>query len=235
MMHTCHGARRPADLGFTLIELLVVIAIIAILASILFPVFARARESARRTGCLANLAQLGKATLMYCQDYDEMFPAACSYAATSDPGNRWGPSSVMWPNAPYFSEVIMPYVKNVGVFQCPTYYAANRQEWADLGNTSYWYVAGHPGYVVPANSFAAGDWYRRRNLAGESLANSDSSASMISDNSPGNHEAKGGGLWWRGVDKAGFRYMNIVHVGGHAKGHPFTADSYGTLWLPARD
>lgn len=62
--------------GFTLIELLVVIAIIAVLAAILFPVFAKARESARRSTCSSNLKQLALATLMYAQDYDEQFPVA---------------------------------------------------------------------------------------------------------------------------------------------------------------
>lgn len=63
--------RREEKRGFTLIELLVVIAIIAILAAILFPVFARARENARKSNCLSNLKQLGTAHMMYCQDYDE--------------------------------------------------------------------------------------------------------------------------------------------------------------------
>jgi prepilin-type N-terminal cleavage/methylation domain-containing protein len=70
-------ARRrpgPSRSGFTLIELLVVIAIIAILAAILFPVFAKAREKARQITCGSNLRNLGAATLMYTQDYDETFP-----------------------------------------------------------------------------------------------------------------------------------------------------------------
>src|SRR2546430_1642360 len=65
------SSRRPA---FTLIELLVVIAIIAILAAILFPVFARARENARKITCISNLRQLGTSVLMYAQDYDENLP-----------------------------------------------------------------------------------------------------------------------------------------------------------------
>jgi prepilin-type N-terminal cleavage/methylation domain-containing protein len=69
------GSRRRAH-GFTLIELLVVIAIIAILAAILFPVFARAREQARKTTCASNMKQIATATLMYAQDYDELFPGS---------------------------------------------------------------------------------------------------------------------------------------------------------------
>ena len=68
---------RSARRGFTLIELLVVIAIIAILAAILFPVFAQAREKARAISCLSNTKQVGTATMMYGQDYDEVLPDAC--------------------------------------------------------------------------------------------------------------------------------------------------------------
>src|SRR5438132_6104464 len=73
-------AARPA---FTLIELLVVIAIIAILAAILFPVFAQAREKARQATCLSNLKQIGLGVLMYAQDYDETMPIWCNYASRS--------------------------------------------------------------------------------------------------------------------------------------------------------
>ena len=79
--------------GFTLIELLVVIAIIAILAAILFPVFARAREKARQASCLSNCKQMGLAAMMYIQDYDEVFYPRCT--------GTWGgwttdPNSVPW-------------------------------------------------------------------------------------------------------------------------------------------
>src|SRR5476651_1758738 len=97
--------------GFTLIELLVVIAIIAILAAILFPVFAQAREKARSIACLSNLRQLGTATQMYVQDYDEKLFFRAS--ATSPSVSRSGaivPSAaqppVLWWNC------IQPYVKN---------------------------------------------------------------------------------------------------------------------------
>lgn len=75
--------------GFTLIELLVVIAIIAILAAILFPVFAQAREKARQTACLSNLKQIGNALTMYVQDYDESLPRAFSGGTIASPGRDW--------------------------------------------------------------------------------------------------------------------------------------------------
>jgi prepilin-type N-terminal cleavage/methylation domain-containing protein/prepilin-type processing-associated H-X9-DG protein len=92
-------------LGFTLIELLVVIAIIAILAAILFPVFAKAREKARQTSCSSNLKQIGLGFLQYVQDYDEKYPCG-SADQNGQPGRGW-------------AGVIYPYVKSYGVYDCP--------------------------------------------------------------------------------------------------------------------
>lgn len=89
--------------GFTLIELLVVIAIIAILAAILFPVFAQARAKARQISCLSNQKQLGLAYMQYVQDFDETFPFS----------EKWGGAGAGWAGHMY------PYVKSAGVYECP--------------------------------------------------------------------------------------------------------------------
>jgi len=106
-------SRNPRARAFTLIELLVVIAIIAILAAILMPVFAQAREKARQTVCLSNNKQIGLAVQMYTQDYDENLPYSGVYGP-NHPVFQQGYGWAMW--------VILldPYIKNRGVWACPS-------------------------------------------------------------------------------------------------------------------
>ena len=108
---------RGRSRGFTLIELLVVIAIIAILAAILFPVFARAREKARQSSCLSNVKQLGMGILMYIQDSDERFPTKWWGPYAHVPG----PAYPLTSNYMTWAEVIAPYVKNDQLLLCPNY------------------------------------------------------------------------------------------------------------------
>src|SRR5580658_6390406 len=96
--------------GFTLIELLVVIAIIAILAAILFPVFAKAREKARQISCASNEKQIGLGILQYVQDSDEMLPPG-NGGSTSDDGGA--------PNGSW-AQRCTPYIKSIGIFKCPS-------------------------------------------------------------------------------------------------------------------
>jgi prepilin-type N-terminal cleavage/methylation domain-containing protein len=135
--------KRPQRGGFTLIELLVVIAIIAILAAILFPVFARARENARRTACVSNVKQIGLGWMMYVQDYDETFPPNNTINGAAA---EWQPSTalpypckpcrphrkpttalddpVLFPKTDQTAydprKFAMPYIKNLDLFKCPS-------------------------------------------------------------------------------------------------------------------
>jgi len=96
-------AAKSRKMGFTLIELLVVIAIIAILAAILFPVFARARENARRASCQSNEKQLGLAVLQYVQDYDERYVPQYTTLASAD-----------------WDDLLQPYLKSTQILNCPS-------------------------------------------------------------------------------------------------------------------
>src|SRR5687767_11619333 len=118
--------RSSGRRGFTLIELLVVIAIIAILAAILFPVFARAREAARATSCKSNLKQIGTAFAMYRQDYDETMPLN-NFSVNSDT------SCLAQTTRTHFGGTmgnsLQPYIKNAQLFTCPS----DTQKAANIG------------------------------------------------------------------------------------------------------
>jgi prepilin-type N-terminal cleavage/methylation domain-containing protein/prepilin-type processing-associated H-X9-DG protein len=111
--------------GFTLIELLVVIAIIAILASILFPVFGRARENARRSSCLSNLKQIGLGIAQYTQDYDERLPMQWMGSNGNGVGFNGAAPNVRW------MDVTQPYIKSTQIFTCPSH--SNNQTYVPWG------------------------------------------------------------------------------------------------------
>jgi prepilin-type N-terminal cleavage/methylation domain-containing protein len=119
-----HKVRAATLRGFTLIELLVVIAIISILASMLFPSFSRARESARRIDCINNLKQIGIAIAMYTQDWDERYPVGYPY---------WSPPGT---DKIYLSQTLHSYTKSYQLWNCKSWTGVYRPE-ADEGNYSF--------------------------------------------------------------------------------------------------
>lgn len=142
---------RSARRGFTLIELLVVIAIIAVLSAILFPVFARARENARRASCMSNLKQMGLAVMMYLQDYDETYPSIIDsspgIAAADYPGGQWGSgTSANWL---YWQQIIYPYSKSVQIAYCPSGVAYAKPTLGQYGANENIFVDDNPPNTKP--------------------------------------------------------------------------------------
>jgi prepilin-type N-terminal cleavage/methylation domain-containing protein/prepilin-type processing-associated H-X9-DG protein len=137
-------ASSPEHRGFTLIELLVVIAIIAILAAILFPVFAQAREKARQTACLSNMKQVGLGLTMYAQDYDEVLP----------PANDQVENFTLPTAKANFLGALIPYIKSKPIFNCPSVPATATPALSPNAENSTNYmgngvIMGRPLAVVP--------------------------------------------------------------------------------------
>ena len=160
--------RRATFKAFTLIELLVVIAIIAILAAILFPVFARARENARKISCLSNLKQIGLGVLQYSQDFDEKYPPI---------GNECNAN-----NCKGWHYLVQPYIKSTQVFKCPSNsnerisYRANSNlpaisnDYLANGVDNFWNYGNSPGARGP---------FGPTDSAGEPLADIQAPAELI--------------------------------------------------------
>jgi len=198
--------------GFTLIELLVVIAIIAILAAILFPVFARAREKARQSACLSNVKQVMLAVMSYAQDYDELLVSQ-GYAVMGGPGLQ--PGDYTWRSA------ILPYAKNAQIFQCPS----RRMTTVFNGAMDYGWNGGYgvnvvhwaSGNPVPPPGQALGDV--QFPSACVFLAETDGSEAFANDGS-NVHHAAGGADWKTGATGAHYRHnggCNFGFVDGHVK------------------
>jgi prepilin-type N-terminal cleavage/methylation domain-containing protein/prepilin-type processing-associated H-X9-DG protein len=171
--------QRDHSRGFTLIELLVVIAIIAILAAILFPVFAQAREKARQASCQSNVKQLGIATLMYVQDYDETFPLA-----------QYSDSSVYWFGAKSGTQwdktkgLLYPYTRNHQIQRCPSWTGIAR--FGDGNGYGYNY-----GYIG-SDLYAGGSWPPAKNAATEAALSSTADKVVFADSGFANPPWYGG-------------------------------------------
>lgn len=182
--------------GFTLIELLVVIAIIAILAAILFPVFARAREQARKASCLSNLKQIGLGVMMYVQDYDETYPIG-----------RFESPQPNGISLSYWFTVIDPYVKNKQVFVCPT---AGRVGATNASGGYGWNIRGTLaagngfGYYIGSLGTPTGSALRM------AAVDEPSSTILITDPSSNNNTSTGG---YYAVGYSTLGYIPVLHGG----------------------
>ena len=200
--------------GFTLIELLVVIAIIAILAAILFPVFAQARDKARQSACLSNMKQIATAFQLYADDYDECFPV------TADPDSGvvpagWGLMTAKNDHA--LKVVLQPYCKNLNIFACPSASRA-RQYDNDYGFCSYMWNGG----VMDVNN-GSPTLASLKNPSSIALTMEQTGADQWNRMMPFWH---GNGHWWCNYNyanalHAGKTLVNLAYADGHAKGTKF--------------
>jgi prepilin-type N-terminal cleavage/methylation domain-containing protein/prepilin-type processing-associated H-X9-DG protein len=190
--------------GFTLIEVLVVIAIIAVLASIIFPVFSSARAKARSTRCVANLKQIGLAVEMYATDYDELYPLAKDPADEFCPG-MWDdfPHWQVWiPYMPRLHDALDPYVRNRELWHCPSDRGFTEIEDSNL-----------PLDATPTSFAAFGTSYHYRTEVAFSMI----PVGSMSDPAKINLIFDGHGSWHGRSSKRSRKRWNILYADGHAK------------------
>ncbi len=235
--------RRHSIPGFTLIELLVVIAIIAILAAILFPVFARAREQARKTTCLSNCKQIGTAMMMYAQDYDEQYPLPILWYAPAGEVSGW---TRTWTGFDFdlrpWEDALYAYVKAMAVFACPA-----RPK--DGTEDRYW-----PPKWKHAVGYAMYQDSGRNNFSMSAYA-SPADGVLIVESTGGTINMDVTNLLWYGgyipeyVSAKHGGMSNYIFADGHAKAHklkqtivpklkwnpseeyPFMVDYWGNVWV----
>lgn len=220
--------------GFTLIELLVVIAIIAILASILFPVFAKAREAARSTSCISNMRNIGTALQMYMEDSDSALPTVNADAASAigdtyaevANGGHWSPVLTQaWVDYLETNSVygqLYPYMKSRGIWKCPSDSGANGKPVIGTSNrwSSYHYRftltvhQAHPWCVYPGSPWVSIPYYEQ-NFPYPSRFFTFSEFAPFHDPRMVPLERLGGGQGYAPDDK-----INLVFLDGHAKTMP---------------
>ncbi len=235
-MRLAHEAPR-SRYGFTLIELLVVIAIIAILAAILFPVFAKAREKARQTSCLSNTRQLGVAGLQYAADHDHAFPLPFVFEGGTVYWDYWTSvcDPVIWPSeAMVANNSVRPYTKSLQILACPSApredvynaYAAGPAWNAYSFNT---YLSGNAESVVrePAQTFMWSEAMGRN--FGSATIQFPIYTRYMADPYPqtdwyvpfSNQPGDGGAIYWANMASVDMRLhnegMNYAYADGHSK------------------
>ena len=231
-MHSVRSKRK----GFTLIELLVVIAIIAILAAILFPVFAKVREKARQTTCASNLKQIGLAEVQYCQDNDEIYSGSYNGSISSGVGRV------------SYAELLFPYTKSAAIYSCPDASSTDHFNANSAGDCTYnpkTCGAGNGVMDYAYNSLAATDQNTVADFGNaNNLPNGDDRAQnplasiteptatiMMVDGNRTTGEAQN--IWWTGMTDISGTYYGQTWVGndktstGPVKRH---TDGFNVLW-----